>query len=84
MMSQQQRLSATAIVAIGIQLVMAVLWAGSAANQINRIEDHMERLNALEIREARLEEQTEHLREALIRIEAKLDYILHQEAQNDR
>lgn len=81
-MSHQNRLGTTALVAIAIQLIMALLWAGSAANQINRIEGHMERLTALEIREARLEEQTDHLREALIRIEVKLDSIVEEEAKD--
>ncbi|NRA31246.1 MAG: hypothetical protein HRU11_13405 [Parvularculaceae bacterium] len=66
---------------IGVQSVMALLWVGAASNRLNQLEASMDQMAALEIRAARLEEQSLHLRDALGRIEAKLDYALLAEDQ---
>ena len=68
-------------VAIGLQTVMAVLWVGAASARLNHLEASLSRMSALEVRAARLEEQSLHLRDALHRIEAKLDYALHSEGE---
>jgi len=64
------------VATIGIQSVMGLLWIGAASNRLNTLEASMEQMAALEIRSARLEEQSLHLRDAVGRIEAKLDYAL--------
>ena len=59
-----------------MQTMAALLWAGAAAERLSQLENERGRLTSLEIRAARLEEQTDHLRAALIRIEEKLDRAL--------
>ena len=59
-----------------VQTVTAVLWVGAASNRLAQLEAHQARMSALEVRAARLEEQTLHLRDTMLRIEAKLDRAL--------
>lgn len=66
-------------VALAAQTVTALLWLGSAANRLETLEAGLDHVSSLEVRAARLEEQTQHLRDALSRIEGKLDTALHGE-----
>ncbi|MEO1658905.1 MAG: hypothetical protein AAFR65_14420 [Pseudomonadota bacterium] len=62
--------------ALTMQTIAALLWAGAAAERLSQLELERGRLTALEVRAARLEEQTDHLRTTLARIEQKLDRAL--------
>ncbi|MEM6914573.1 MAG: hypothetical protein AAF511_11415 [Pseudomonadota bacterium] len=62
--------------ALTMQTIAALLWAGAAAERLSQLEHERGRLTALEVRTARLEEQTDHLRATLARIEQKLDRAL--------
>lgn len=78
-MNLSQRVAAGLIVAVVIQMVTALLWAGAAAQRLDQLESRLERLAYLEVSAARLEEQSAHLRAALARIEDKLDSALCEE-----
>ncbi len=62
--------------AFAVQSAAALLWAGAAANRLEQLEQAQGLRPALEVRIARLEEQTAHLNAALGRIENKLDRAL--------
>ncbi|MEE4212603.1 MAG: hypothetical protein V2I43_25435 [Parvularcula sp.] len=64
--------------AVAVQSIAALLWAGAAANRLAQIEEELGERPALEVRTARLEEQTSHLNAALVRIETKLDRALEE------
>jgi hypothetical protein len=74
-----QRYAAAAGAALTIQVVAGLLWAGAAAQRLQTLEAQLSRMATLEVRAARLEEQTVHLRSALQRIELKLDRALTEE-----
>lgn len=81
MSPQNLRFPVAMAATLGLQSVMALLWIGAASNRLNHLEASLDRMASLEIRAARLEEQSLHLRDALGRIEAKLDYALLAEDQ---
>ena len=76
MIEQPPRLILALAGTLAVQTMAALLWAGAAAERLSQLEHERGRLAALEVRAARLEEQTGHLRTALIRIEDKLDRAL--------
>jgi hypothetical protein len=55
------------------QTVAALVWAGSAAERLAQLENTPPQIDRLVERTARLEEQNDHIRTTLIRIERKLD-----------
>ncbi|NNU16989.1 hypothetical protein HK107_11725 [Parvularcula sp. ZS-1/3] len=67
--------------ALCVQLIAALLWAGAAAHRLTALEAKLTALPALDVRAARLEEQTVHLSAQMTRIEMKLDRALHEESQ---
>ncbi|MCQ8184234.1 hypothetical protein [Parvularcula maris] len=80
-MTATQRYAAAAAAAVTIQVIAGLLWAGAAAQRLQTLEARLDRLSALEVQAARLEEQSTSLRTALARIEGKLDRVLTEEAQ---
>ncbi|MEM6648696.1 MAG: hypothetical protein AAF603_00435 [Pseudomonadota bacterium] len=61
------------------QTVTGLLWAGAAAERLDQLERKVDNGQTLIERTARLEEQTDHIRETLVRIEGKID-----DARSDR
>ncbi|MEM9421175.1 MAG: hypothetical protein AAF986_01500 [Pseudomonadota bacterium] len=55
------------------QTVTALIWAGAAAERLTQLETKVDQTQALIERTARLEEQTDHIRQTLVRIEQKID-----------
>jgi hypothetical protein len=78
--SDPARIAADLSAVLLVQTITGLLWAGAAAARLNHLEAQLGGVSALEVRAARLEEQTLHLRAALGRIEAKLDRALTDEA----
>ncbi|GGY53169.1 hypothetical protein [Parvularcula lutaonensis] len=78
-MTMPQRIVVALSTALCVQMIAALLWAGAAAQRLDTLEEQLRRMAVLEVRAARLEEQTLHLRSALDRIENKLDRALHDE-----
>lgn len=66
-----------AVIAVGgtlaAQTAAALLWAGAAAERLEQLEARVDATSELTVRTARLEEQAEHIRDTLVRIEGKLD-----------
>ena len=67
------RLSLAALVAVGVQTVLALLWTGAAAERLRAVEAKSATGAELSVRLARLEEQLIAMRAQLIRIETKLE-----------
>lgn len=83
-MTVPERVGVAFLATVLMQIVVGLVWAGSAAQRLDYLEQQMGRSAALEVRAARLEEQNIHLRQALERIEEKLDRALTAEYANDR
>ena len=58
---------------LAAQMIACLLWAGSAAERLSQLEAKLDDSAELRVRVARLEENTEHIQDTLVRIEAKLD-----------
>lgn len=69
-------------VAIIVQTITAILWVGAASNRLDQIETQLTGMTALEVRSARLEEQSLFLRDAVQRIETKLDRALTEKSDD--
>lgn len=67
------RLSLAALVAVGVQTALALLWTGAAAARLNAVEAKAAAAAELSVRIARLEEQVIAMRAQLVRIETKLE-----------
>lgn len=78
-MTDSRRILTAVAVALTLELVAGLLWVGAAAQRIALLEARLSTLSALEVRAARLEEQTAHLRTAVARMETKLDQALREE-----
>ena len=59
--------------AIVMQAVAGLVWAGAAAERLEQLERRVVSSEELRVRTARLEEQTIHIRETVVRIESKID-----------
>ncbi len=69
------RLVLTLSGAMVVQTAMALIWAGGAAERLSQLESRIDQGNMLIERTARLEEQTDHIRHTLVRIEEKIDSV---------
>jgi len=63
------------IVAVIVQAGAVLLWAGSASARLDEVQDELRRQGPVAERLARIEEQAVASREALERIEARLERI---------
>lgn len=70
---RQEKLLLTFGAVILVQTITALLWAGGAAERLSSLETQLDQSQRLMERTARLEEQTEYIRDTLIRIEKKID-----------
>lgn len=68
-----RQVSAAVLVAIALQAVAALLWAGKASARIDEMQRRLEAQAPVAERLARLETQAEASRQSLIRIEARLE-----------
>ena len=68
-----RRIPLAFIAMVLVQTFGALIWAGAAAERISHAEAEASRVQELAERAVRLEAQGASMREALIRIEAKLD-----------
>jgi outer membrane murein-binding lipoprotein Lpp len=68
-----KRISITIVVLVLVQTFSALIWAGAAGERIAHAEEEAGRVQELSERAARLEVQAGAMREALTRIEAKMD-----------
>lgn len=68
-----RRIPLALIAMVLLQTFGALLWAGAAAERISHAEAEASRVQELAERAVRLEAQSAAMREALIRIEAKVD-----------
>ena len=59
--------------AIVMQAVAGLIWAGAAAERLEQLERRVDASAELRVRTARLEEQSDHIRATVVRIENKLD-----------
>lgn len=71
--SFHQRIWIGIITIMAAQTVMGLIWAGGAAQRLAQLERQTNSTCAVMERTARLEAQTQDIKGALIRIEAKLD-----------
>ena len=78
-MSEMRGVLGAVTAALVLEMIAGLLWVGSAAHRIHLLESRLSALASVEIRAARLEEQTIHLRAAVARMEAKLDEALAEE-----
>ena len=78
---QPPRLAIAIASALMVQTMAGLLWAGAAAERLAQLENERGRMADLEVRAARLEEQSDHLRTTLLRIKNKLDRALISEGQ---
>jgi hypothetical protein len=67
------RLSLSALVAVGVQTAIVLLWSGAAAERLRAVEGKAAATAELSVRIARLEEQVIAMRAQLVRIEMKLE-----------
>ena len=78
-MNDTKRVLSAVITALILELIAGLLWVGAAAHRISHLESRLAALASVEVRAARLEEQTAYLRAGIERIEGKLDAALHGE-----
>ncbi|WP_296815403.1 hypothetical protein [Brevundimonas sp.] len=67
------RIPAAVLVAVAIQTAGALLWAGGAAARISALEARVEGQGSVAERLARLEEQTVAVRQAVERLERRME-----------
>lgn len=75
-----RKIAVSLATALVLQVAAGLLWAGAAAHRLAYLETQLAEMSTLEVRAARLEEQTAHMRTTLARIETKLDHALTREA----
>jgi hypothetical protein len=68
-----RQISAAVLVAVALQAVAALLWAGKASARIDDMQRRLEAQAPVAERLARLEAQAEASRQSLVRIEARLE-----------
>ena len=69
------RIPVAVLVAVAIQTAGALLWAGGAAARISALEARVEGQGSVAERLARLEEQTVAVRQAVERLERRMEVI---------
>ncbi len=72
-MTVDKRLSLAALIAVGVQTALALMWTGAAAERLRAVEAQAAGAEELSVRLARLDEQMIAIRAQLLRIETKLE-----------
>lgn len=73
-MSEIRRVPVAIIVALAVQTIGGLIWAGGAAARIASLEESVGEQRTVAERLARLEEQSQSTREAVERIERRLEW----------
>ena len=73
-MDSVKRIPVAIIVALAVQTIGGLIWAGGAAARIGSLEEKVGEQRQVAERLARLEEQSQSTREAVERIERRLEW----------